>query len=47
MDNFMRANSLTEMQRARIESRLVRYSGTKPKQIALNEMRMKLYGDQR
>jgi len=47
MDNFMRNHNLTEMQRARIEARLVRYQGTKPKAIALNEMRMKLYGDQR
>ncbi|CDW91176.1 UNKNOWN [Stylonychia lemnae] len=47
MDNFMRAQDLTEMQRSRIESRLVRYNGTRPKEIALNDMRMRLYGNGR
>lgn len=47
MDNFMKTHKVTEMQRERIESRLVRYKGDKPKDIALNEMRMFLYGDSR
>lgn len=45
IDNFMTTNNLSEASRSRIESRLFRYSGEKPKEIALNEMRMKLYGD--
>eukprot|EP00347_Sterkiella_histriomuscorum_P010268 403376948 len=47
MDNFMRSHSITQMQRERIEARMLRYSGEKPKEIALNEMRMFLYGDSR
>ena len=47
MDNFMKSHNLSQMQRDRIEARMVRYSGDKPKDIALNEMRMFLYGDSR
>jgi hypothetical protein len=47
MDNFMKTNNMSESQRARIESRLVRYNGEKPKEIAINEMKMFLFGDSR
>ena len=38
---------MSETQRARIEARLVRYNGDKPKEVAINEMKMFLYGDSR
>ena len=47
MDNFMISHNLTQMQRERIEARMLRYKGDKPKEVALNEMRMFLYGDSR
>ena len=47
LDNFMKTHNLSQMQRERIESRMVRYKGERPKEIALNEMRMTLYGDTR
>lgn len=47
MDNFMKTHNLTQMQRERIEARMFRYKGEKPKEVALNEMRMFLYGDSR
>ena len=47
LDNFMKTHNLSQVQRERIESRMVRYKGDKPKEVALNEMRMYLYGDTR
>jgi len=44
LDNYMQNFNLTEMSRRRLESRIIRYSGQKPKEVALNELRMKLYG---
>ena len=44
LDNFMQTMDMSEAARARLEARIVRYSGKKPKQEALNELRMKLYG---
>lgn len=47
VDNFMMTNDLSEAAKARLEARILRYNGEKPKEIALNEMRMKIYGDGR
>jgi len=47
MDNFMKTHNLSQQQRSRIEARLVRYNGKKPKEEAINEMRMFLYGGKR
>jgi hypothetical protein len=47
MDNFMQTHNITQTQRDRIESRMQRYKGDKPREIALNEMRLFLYGDSR
>jgi len=47
LDNFMRGHTMPEILKDRIRARMVRCSGDKPKEIALNELRMKLYGDQK
>ena len=44
LDNFMRQMNMSDTAKRRLEAQIVRYSGEKPKEIALNEMRMKLYG---
>ena len=47
LENFMKTRDMPETVKDRIRARMVPYSGTKPKTIALNEMRLKLFGDQR
>jgi hypothetical protein len=47
LDNFMQTMNMSEAAKNRLESRIIRYSGTKPKEIALNEMRLFLYGGNR
>jgi len=47
LDNFMQNHNIPETVKDRIRARMVRYSGDKPKSIAINEMRMKLLGDSR
>lgn len=47
LDNFMLNHDIPETVKQRINARMVRYSGDKPKVIALNEMRMKINGDSR
>ena len=47
LDNFMMEHDLPEAVKDRINARMVRYSGDKNKDIAINEMRIKLFGDQR
>lgn len=47
LDNFLMSREIPETVKDRIRARMVRYSGDKPKEIALNEMRIKLFGDQR
>jgi hypothetical protein len=47
LDNFMQNHDIPETVKDRIRARMVRYSGDKPKSIAINEMRMKLLGDSR
>ncbi len=42
LDNFMKVHDIPEVVKRRIEARMVRYSGDKPKEIAMNELRMKL-----
>ena len=44
LENFMRTNDLPETVKDRIRARMIPYSGSKPKQIAINEMQLKLYG---
>ncbi len=47
LENFMRTHNMPETIKDRIRARTLKYSGTKPKEIALQELRLKLYGDQR
>ena len=47
LDNFMQMSQASETQKERVRARMVRYSGSKSKEIAMNELRMKLSGDTR
>ncbi len=47
LENFMKTKNIPETVKDRIRARTLKYSGEKPKEIALQEMRLKLYGDQR
>ena len=47
LDNFMMSQGLPETTRERIRARIVRYEGPKPKEIAKNELRISMFGDQR
>jgi hypothetical protein len=47
LENFMLSHNVPETVKDRIRARMLTYSGDKPKEIALQEMRLKLYGDQR
>lgn len=47
LENFMISQNIPETMKDRIRSRVLVYKGDKPKNIALQEMRLKLYGDQR
>ena len=45
LENFMRVHNIPETVKDRIRSRMVTYSGAKPKEIALQELRIKVYGE--
>lgn len=47
LENFMNTRGMPETVKDRIRARMITYSGAKPKDFALQEMRVKLYGDQR
>ena len=47
LDNFLLSHDVPETVKDRIRARMIRYSGDKPKDIAMNEFRNKLFGDQR
>lgn len=47
LDNFMLQQDLPEATKARIRAHMTRYNSPKPKEIALNELRMSIFGDQR
>ena len=47
LENFMMVHSMPETVKDRIRARMVLYSGDKPKEMAINEMRMKIYGNAR
>jgi hypothetical protein len=47
LDNFVLSHKVPEVVKDRIRSRTVRYSGDKSKEIAMNELRNKMFGDQR
>ena len=45
LNNFLRTHNIPETVKDRIRSRMVTYSGAKPKEIALQELRIKVYGE--
>jgi hypothetical protein len=47
LENFMLSHDIPETTKDRIRARMVKYSGDKPKQVAMQELRIKLYGDAR
>ena len=47
LENFMLCHDIPETVKDRIRSRMIRYSGDKPRELAMQELRVKIYGDQR
>lgn len=47
LDNFMMSHNLPETTKEKIRAHMVRYEGDKPREIALNELRLTMFGDQR
>lgn len=47
LDDFMASTDMSEEQREKINARMIRYSGKKDKAIALNELRISMFGEQR
>ena len=47
VDSFMLEQDMPEATRERLKAHVFRYSGAKPKQVALNELKIKLFGDSR
>jgi hypothetical protein len=47
LEDFMQSTDIPETVKNRIKARMITYSGNKDKQIALNEMRISMFGDQR
>ena len=47
LDTFMAHHDIPETVKDRIRARMIRYSGDKSKEIAMNELRNKIFGDQR
>ena len=45
LDNFMKTQNIPETVKDRIRTRMFTYSGAKPKDVAIQEMRIKLYGN--
>ena len=43
IDNFLRIHDVPEIVKDRIRARLPKYSGSKPKTQAMQELRMKFY----
>lgn len=47
LDNFMLQQNLPEATKQRIRAHMTEYNSPKPKEIALNELRISIFGDQR
>ena len=47
LDGYMKQQNLPETVKERIRARMFRYEAEKPKEVALNEMRMSVFGNQR
>ena len=47
LDNFMMQHNLPETKKERIRARMIRYDSPIPKEVALNELRLAIFGDSR
>ncbi len=47
IDNFCLQKNIPEASKERLRARVLRYNSPKPKEIALNELRMSIFGDKR
>ena len=47
IDNFMAGRQVPETVKDRVKARMIRYSGVKSKEVAMNEMRTAIFGNQR
>ena len=47
LDNIMHQQDVPEIVKERIKARMVRYQGPKDKEIALNELKIKIFGGNR
>ena len=47
VDEFVRTHHVPEGVKKRIESHMIRYSGERAKAVAMNELRMKMFGNGR
>ena len=47
LNNFMLNENLPETTREKIRGYMTEYKGSKPKEIAINELAISMYGDQR
>ena len=45
LENFMKTHNISETVKDRIRARMLKYSGAKPKEYALQELRIKIFGD--
>ena len=47
LEGFLKSNDIPEHIRDRIKARMFKYDGEKPKEVALNELRMQIFGSGR
>ena len=47
LEDFLHSKDIPETVKNRIKARMLTYSGNKEKQVAINEMRIGMFGDQR
>ena len=47
MDNFLNSHDMSEAGKQRIRARYLRYTGKKDKTVAMNEIRLMMYGASR
>jgi hypothetical protein len=47
LENFMKIHDIPETVKDRIRSRMIVYNGEKPKELAVAELRLKIYGERR
>mmetsp|Transcript_43435 Transcript_43435/g.31721 ORF Transcript_43435/g.31721 Transcript_43435/m.31721 type:complete len:105 (-) Transcript_43435:60-374(-) len=47
VDNLLKNNNVPVTVKERIEAQMLRYEGPKDKQVAMNELKIKIFGDSR